>query len=303
MVEILHRPNLGILNRDLAIVESKALFDEYSAYLEELCNFASNALVRCEKSLKGIKGTPATLIFLYFHIIQMSDGVQVLCSRASYDTAVLLLRSLWEATLSVEFIVESDFEKRSTAWLASCYLKRKRSDELLRSIDGKKSKFELMQENDKVHRDTKFTLPDQMQLAKQLEQYDKMFEKQKFQEALELLGKNRGNKKVKKWYAIDGGPNNLKELADHLEHPIEYEKIYKAFSDVSHGQDPGSAIEGIDGKQYLSPMRSDKNSILVYSMTSNYLTIATNLVVNKIRPDEDILKSIQEIRKRHGRPV
>lgn len=303
MNEIIHKPNLGILDRDLSIAESGKVISEFSPYLEDLCNFASNALVRCEKSLKGIKGTPASLIFLYFHIIQMSDGVQVLCSRACFDSSVILLRSLWEATLSIEFMVESNFEKRSTAWLASCYLKKRRSDELYLSEDGSLSKFEYMQQKDKLYKDTNFTLPTQENLNKHLEQYDKMFKKPKFRAALALIREGKKPNKEKKWFSIDGGPNNIKELADHLHKPLDYEILYKMFSEVSHGQVPGNAIEGIDGKLYLSSIRSSTDSILVYSLTSNYLTIATNLVVKKILPEEDIMKSIKLIRKRHGRRV
>ena len=64
---------------------------------------------------------------LFLNIIETADGLEVLFSNSCSNSAIPLLRSLFEAVNSLEYILEKDFEKRSLSWLV-CYLINRRKE-------------------------------------------------------------------------------------------------------------------------------------------------------------------------------
>lgn len=301
MGRIIHRPHLGIFDRNLCIVESQEIISEFSPYLEDLCNFASNALVRCEKSLKGIKGTPASLIYLFYHVLQIVDGIQILCKSACFTAAIPLLRSLLEASLSIEYIVEDDYESRSSAWLAAHYLERIRYLESFQSSEGATSEFERLRMKDKHHKNTEFTNPDPIELSQKINEYTVILNKPKFREVANQL---RTDKRNKKWYSLNKGPINIEQLANTLNRPLEYKELYRNYSAISHAQDASRMIELDENKIYFVQIRSPKRADEVLGLTSALFLFVTKLILEKLRPGEEIDKLLDKIirthRKRHN---
>ena len=90
--------------------------------LRDLVDYVTNAFVRCAEEVKKDPDGNLAVLILYIHLIEMTDGVQVLVSEACATPATPLLRSSFETLLAIKFILESnvreDYLLRSRSWLA-----------------------------------------------------------------------------------------------------------------------------------------------------------------------------------------
>jgi hypothetical protein len=113
------KPLESIIYRELAVAESQRVIQIASPLLQEMVNFGSNALVRVATSTSAKENEDLAVLFLYRHIIEMTDGIEVLLSQSCVNPAIPLLRSSFEALISMEYIVENedDYVDRSLAWL------------------------------------------------------------------------------------------------------------------------------------------------------------------------------------------
>jgi len=298
--ELRHLPLKGILDRDIAVADAESLISEWSPYLEELVNFATHALARCQESLKGVEGTPASLIHLYYHMIQMADGIHVLCSKACFQAAFPLVRSIWEGNLSIQYMLEEGhFEYRSTAWLACSHLEG-RDIWLMQDLSSQREQdIEGIRQKDKYLGSADVLEKDQDIVKKQIALYDAMLQKSKFSSVLSKLSENA--QKQKKWYSVNGGQSSIRKVAEALGRTLEYELIYSNLSAVSHAKDASRTITTREGTAYLTPIRADTDGQTVYSHACAYLMDATWMIMTKLRPAEDIRKQLNEIAVRHRR--
>lgn len=289
----------GLLDREFAIAESKELTNEWSSYLEELVNYATKLLGRCETSLKNVPGTPATLIHLYYHMIQMADGIQVLCSQACFAACIPLLRSLWEGVLSIEYILKSDFDARSTAWLTCGHLEGKEYWELQYKSSNKGKEVVRHQRTDKYFSKLELGEKDPEVVRRQIRLYEEILNKPKFRASLSKLSKDALKKK--KWYSVNGGANSVWSMAEDLDRALEYYFLYSKYSAISHAKDSRRMLSDSTGIVSFEPIRSLSSAIEAYSFTCGYLMEATLMMWETLRPGENVPVQLREIIVRHGR--
>jgi hypothetical protein len=299
VAEVHHQPLKGILDRDLAIAEARDMIAKWSPYLEDIVNYATNAFVRCEESMQRVDGTPSSLIYLYYPVIQIADGIQTLCASACFDASIPLLRSLWEGTISIEYMLEEDFENRSSAWLACCYAKNIGMYESLDPTTQRGKEMQAIRKKDKLHGNLAFLSKTPEWIGDQMDQTNKKLSRVELKEALEQM--KADPRKPRKWYSINGGPMDLERLAERLGRPLEYQYLYRYFSEMSHATDVGRAIMADKGRLCLAPLRNSSNAGMIYSLTITYLIQATQSVVSKLRPEEEehVRKQLADIMKRH----
>ena len=119
-------PRQDVLYRELSQIQANELNKVISPLLQEVINFATNVFIRCMSYSEGDENVDLAPFALYRHIMELSDGIEVLLSNACPVPAIPLLRSSFEALLSLEFITEDTdlYERRSLTWLASYVRKR-----------------------------------------------------------------------------------------------------------------------------------------------------------------------------------
>lgn len=295
--EIITQPLKGVLDRELAVASVKELTDKYSPYLQELINYSTGLLGRCEKSLKGVKGTPASLIHIYYHVIQMTDGIEVLASKGCFVVAAPLHRSLLEATMSMDYMLEDDFESRSAAWLVGSSFSRKAFMESLDPESEKGKKFLEKISIDRIIEPDFLPQVDQDVLRKDLALFDRQLKKPKLaQFAKEFSGKAR----IKRWYQINAGPADFYQLADKLKRPLEYEIFYRQDSEIIHAVDSSRMLSQVEGKVVMTPIRPGTESLeILYISTGSMLNLSFLLIASKLRPDESVREKILAIIARH----
>lgn len=204
--------------------------------LTKIVNDATIAIYKCQLSIggdqaameAGKRGEHIAPFVLYQHIIAMADGVAVLISQdRSAGSMVPLLRSMFEAVLFLEYILEGNYEERSLSWFCSYIHKSIERYELIdpSTPKGKELLKTLGEEGtlDSFHPDpAPGTVVEKLNrvLVNELSEVEKKY------------------KKGKDWYSsLDNGPSNIRELARHLHKMGHYLLLYRHWSSTIHASD------------------------------------------------------------------
>jgi hypothetical protein len=291
------QPFEALLYRDMSKVTAKEIINIASPLLQELVNYGTNAFRRCETSATGNENEDIAVLMLYLHIIEMTDGVEVLISQSCPVPAEPLTRSIFEALLSIEYILEADYVQRSLSWLAMYVHNRIDSYEPLDTSSPKGLLFQKALADDKTARD--ITLPAPLKVQAAIANLQHMLARTQFQ-TIEAEIKLQTKRRKPNWYQLFGGPKNLRELARHLKREAQYVAFYGHWSTISHAQDMSRFIRKTpDGEGAFKILR-DPNGIRGITLnTANMILNATRLVLDRFRPGEDMANWYKrEIRER-----
>lgn len=278
-------PLQSILYRDLSKAQAGPVIELASAVLQELVNFASNALVRCATSKKGQENEDLAVLSLYRHIMEMTDGVEVLISQSSVMPAVPLIRSSFEALISMEYVLEDDaqYVTRSLAWLVDYLHQRLHQHKLLDPSTPSGQEFRRALNQDKTV--SKIPLPPQPNVSQAIANLQKLLAKPRLAAIDKDLMQLRGQAK---WYRLYGGPNNIKDLAHLVGRGAQYDYLYRYWSRVSHAHDfaPFMARTS-DGQAAIRGIRDPSDLKNVANFAASFMLGGTRLLIGKFRPGED----------------
>lgn len=287
MVSVLHSiaQPLSIYANNKRPTSHILIIDVASPLLKELVNHASNTLIRCAHSLSGRTDEDLALLTLYRHIIEMTDGAEVLISKACATPAIPLVRSSFEALLSIEYILEDreNYLQRSLSWLVGYAHQRLDFYERLDPSTGKGKEFTARAENDFIMQ--RFKVPDLIDVPSAITILKSFLAKEHIQPIQEAWVSQR----LRNWYQLFDGPPNLYELSDYLRRGGQYDHLYRHWSRVSHAHDlPGFLARDADGDATIGPLRQSNELQDLASFAASHMLGATIKVVNKARPDEDL---------------
>ena len=207
----------SILSRDLSIVMGGQIIKDASTVLQEVVNYSTNAFARCATS-NSDNEEDISVPLIYLHIIEMTDGIEVLLAHSCSTPAQLLLRSSFESLLSIEYILEEQYSHRALSWLT--FFLRKRLS-LYKSYDpstpeGKQLRKEMS--DDKMSHDVKLTYPPKFDDF--IQNYEERLKSPKFKQIQDEIDKYKNP--PKQWYQLFGPPppqktpRNIEGLAKHL---------------------------------------------------------------------------------------
>jgi len=230
----------------------------------------------------------------------MADAIQLLLSAGTIGPMIPILRSMFEAFLSLRYIMEGDYERRSLAWIYSYFRdeieRRKRLSG--QGKDGEEVKDICQAELGWLP--DSFRNPDRHaaeigRLEQEIRHPD--FEaiteevrnsKQSFPPWYTLCGTELGNRKK--------GPKKLKHLANHLRFRCIYERLYGPWSSVIHATDTSPhVVQQLDGTVGVGPLRSaeDLKDNVGYALVM--LLDARYLMLEKFIPGEELSQSREQL--------
>jgi hypothetical protein len=276
------KPLETILFRELSIAAGKQQIDLASPLLIEVINYATNVFRRCFDSSENEDDVDLALHMLYLHQIEMADGVEILISQSCPIPASLLLRSMFEANLSMEYILEDDYKNRSLSWLLY-YIKDqiKISDELDPSTSVGQ-RFSEAKQSDVYIKDLDFSNLESIAVLKK-ENLESLLQKEHFLPIIEE--DNSGN--YRHWYSLFEGFPNLFELANHLNREIEYRILYSGWSKISHALDASRFLSHITSDDPLDFLLRNPNEInTATGFAILFLIMSTRRILAKFRPSE-----------------
>ena len=226
-------PYEGLLYRDLSIKEAESIISIASPLLKEIVDYSTNALMRCATSKRiGDNDDHLAPLTIYRHVIEFTDGIEVCCRECVTTPIIPLVRSIFEATLSLEYILEdpATFTQRSLSWLVTFIHSRLDMYERFDPETPKGRDFDNLLAQDVLGKDVNFPPPDRSRIQ--------------HQSLSTVLAKNHivpieaeyNNRRNSNWFSLFGGPSNLYELAKYLHRGAEYGILYRFWSMTSHGK-------------------------------------------------------------------
>ncbi|MEW6382180.1 MAG: DUF5677 domain-containing protein [bacterium] len=275
-------PFRAFLDRDLSKALGREIIDIASPLLKELVNHATNVLVRCDQSSNGGIDEDLAPFTLYHHIIEQTDGIEVLITESCTAPAIPLLRSSFEALLYLEYIFEDDREyvQRSLSWLLGHIHERLNFYDRLDPSTPKGMEFKKNFDVDIIAKNMELPSIDDVRARKSA--LEEMLSKPHIQP---IEAEYQKFKNMPHWYQLFGGPNDLRTLAICIKRGAEYDLLYRHWSKFTHAQDLISFVQ----KSGKVKMLRDPNEIKEITTSAlSFILCSTQLMIGKYRGGENI---------------
>jgi len=275
-----------ILDRQRAEKNAQGLIEVVSPMLREAINYSTWAFARTTETGAGLvhKAAMAAPVVLFRHVIEVADAIEVSLSKSCVDPARMMLRGLFEAVLALQYICENEstVERRALAWLYNVVHTRIRELERIKNgVLSKEMDDQISAEkNDEIDAD--------------LKRYRSWLDAPYMQEVVQEV---KRQKKFRNWYSLWGGPNHLRELAEHLDQLDEYELLYRRWSSEAHASSGLRKTFYVpdrkgDRIRAVMPVRSPVNMKDVSGYTRSFLLSTLLAFVDRFRPGEAEARAI-----------
>ena len=269
-----------LLDRAEAVSRARPLTDLVSPVLQEVINYSTLVLVRCESQMAP-KGNDDRVhvapLVLFRRSIELTDAIETLLSQSCVEPAFPLLRSSLEATLSLRYIFETgDEEKekeRSLAWLCGNVHNRLCYSDMIRKR--------------KVSDEIPAVTPDAI-VADAEKEYQKLQVFLKKPHMQRVLAEHRAQKRQPpRWYSLFKGPNDLRSLAERLGW-TDYYLLYKSWSrDVHSSGNVEKVFKLTQGRQTVEPLRVPGSMFQVAVFAEVFLGYAMLTMARRYRSGEE----------------
>ncbi len=268
------------LDREFAVANAGDLIAIARPLLQEVVNYSTEVFQRCLYAGHS-SSIDVPAFALFYHAIELTDGVEVLLGQSCCEPTIPLLRSTFEAVLSLKYMFQKDYELRSRTWLY-CHLKSRKS--FYRVLDsssdvGKKFSERFSKEYPKVRLES-FDSSGLQSLTEELEAPE-------FGDiAAEYSRTKKDLKRAPQWYALFSGPQNLRLLAEILSEVSDYDLMYRKWSMVSHAIDVARFRTGDRGRIVGHQLRYPSKLTDYASQAVLFLVAALQLMMSRFRPEE-----------------
>jgi len=291
-------PYKPLLDPDLAAVSAKELIDLAAPVLREVVNNSTWVYQRCQAATSALGGVDEDLapFALYRHVIEVADGVEVLISKSCSLAAIPLVRSAFEASLGLEYLLKDDTARRGLAWLCAYSRQRIAYYELLDASTSRGGRFLAAWE-----KAFEFSLePPAGQPEKALANLHSLFaEPHMAPVCAEFEVQKRAQNRDPNWYSLWGGPKHLSALASSLDREVEYMALYGKWSRFAHAGDlaPYLMRRPLGGTGVVS-LRAPTELAQNVNLLVGFVLRCTRLMIDHYRKGENIqdwyLREVQE---------
>lgn len=230
-------------------------------------------------------------------------------SQSCCIATIPLVRSLFEALLSINYILENekDYQRRSYSWLVDYIHQKLLACEILDPSTSRGKEFQDAISGDENLQSFAPILTKQTDVQKVITNFQSWLKKPRLQEAeaeYQRLKKTRNRRPH--WYQLFDGPSNLRELSKLLRQVECYNFLYPAWSSIVHGTDmlhlPHLLPKSSDKDPTSYPIRNPKGIERLAGYTATFMLKATRLMLKKFRPGEEDTHAKwheSEVRERH----
>ena len=207
-----------------------------------------------------------TVLCLFIRkIMEQIDAINVLFSIGSFAQAQIILRSLVENIVSLQFILREDTKKRAAAyWLEHHYQEIEMGDEIFNTESefGKQIIANKGQEAFEV---------DMNKFLKKKEAFERLVEsKPIFQEIDRDRKEKKEKKKYIKWYEVCSNVTTFKRLMTEIGYEKYYDSIYGGLSYETHAYNSTMGISFDENEMYLKPIRNPVDGGSTFSLTCTF---------------------------------
>jgi hypothetical protein len=225
-----------LLDRDVNIAAVKQTFSKQIDTLVDMVNYGSYLILRAFDSSKKRLEDAIVIGVLLKQVTSMVDGIEVLASQGIVNPAYLQVRSAFEASLYIDWILKSESTKKAEYY----YISNLRNTKLwtLRYLKGTKENLdylELMSDiRDKIKPSSQ-TKEQEEKAKKQVADIDRVLNQDGYREINTLFEKRRSKTTGLDvhWYQLLGIAS-IKKLAETVGRLSEYVVYYSKGSEFTH---------------------------------------------------------------------
>ena len=274
-----------VLDRDRAVVDATELISLASPLLREIVNRASWAFQECQAAPinRGGENEDLAPVVLYRHLIELVDGIEVLFSASCSDASVPLIRAAFEASLSLQYILQTNYKQRSLSWTHGYVRARIKIHERFDRTTPRGAEVGTIFDRD-VYPTTDPPAaydsgPGVARLQKVLSRPGLVPIEAEFQRTRTV------RKKKPDWYELFDGPHDRRELARSIGQEAQYESFYGEWSSFSHAADASVyLVEGDHpGEAAFLAVRTAVRMPQRAFLAAGYLLNATRLMTDHFR--------------------
>lgn len=278
--------HLGIIDRNKAIEPIEKNLQAQTQLLRNLVDYGSNLLVRSFNSSPRGMAEVVLCGVLLKQVIAMVDAAEVLISAGCGHAAYLPIRSAFEASLYIEWIMESDTERRATRYIVATL----RNERLWcsRVTPGTAEEKEFTSIVKTLGLDICGSKPE---IATEAESHLAEVNRILSQPQLATIDKEFDSKRGKRksdieWYKLDDNVKSIREVAKKVNRLSEYEFFYAKGSNVVHGSSYKDHISFSNSQIQFKPIRhlADINTQLIYIVSS--CITSYKRILERYRPGE-----------------
>lgn len=209
--------------------EARSHLDNTAELIGKLRNRALEILDKIP-SLPIITEDTNCIVLLYRDSIAHIDAFEQLSRLPSVEGMKVVLRTFFESKCLIEFILESETERRSIAYQTNYLMKRIR---MYAQFDdstehGKQTQAELRKDRLFGGASVLHGMDTSDAIANLGQQLDR--------EPYRSLEKELSRPEIKHWYSIDNGPKSFQDLCRRLSYPAAYELLYRRWSGTTHSE-------------------------------------------------------------------
>ena len=201
------------------------------ALIEEIRNYGHAPFARCAYRPEG-GDEKIAILFLYYHLLEMLDAVGVVVAESAPVPAELQVRAIFEALVSLAFILKADTARRAHAYLVCAFAERIRFYETLDATTpaGQRYRQALASDPNCVWMRPETPHPEAIDRLKS------GLAQPGYAEAYADYQRLSARRPAQ-WYQLFDGPSNLRELAREVGREGAYEVLYGEWSILGHGKD------------------------------------------------------------------
>lgn len=132
------KPFSGLLDYDLSLsTKEKKRYKDVLDEMTELVHYSTNLFARCSQSFENSDLSAFIVFFNFRNAIELADAIRSLSENCITVPSSILIRSMFETLLNIEYILESDihYNKRAMSYLYYSRLNDKKVTQLM--LDAK----------------------------------------------------------------------------------------------------------------------------------------------------------------------
>lgn len=171
-------------------------------------------------------------------IMEQLDSINVLYSKSLFEPAQIILRSLIEHIIGLEFILKDDSKKRAAAYFSDHHYQELDKSKAYFNTESEYGKLIIAQEGKKEFDNNCKELEKKRKALGRLIKSDMVFQEIDVARKKKLNAKKKQNRKKKvyiQWYEVCSNIKNIYELMKEIGYGEYYDAIYGGLSFESHG--------------------------------------------------------------------
>lgn len=273
-----------IIERELSRAQTAPIRDLGRPVLQAVIDYGAAVFERCSHTAPDGDTNLAILMQLH-HALEMLDGVEVLLDSSCVVAAETPLRSAFEASLGLRYVLHSDLDRRAMAYLVADLKQRVVWYEEMDPDTAVGRRFREGMGISEATSDFPFPAPEECRAAAaRLRQLMNREDFKPISDEYDAIAKKR---KRPQWYSLFGGPANLRELAIQLGDGDNYLVLYRTWSRTTHATDLYRQLTaGTDETASVRVIRNPLGIPTVYQHACGVGIESARVVLEHYRPGE-----------------